>query len=87
MYIVTNNHELKVFGGNIEMYFYIKYSANSNVLKRVSGNINGIDLHVSDLNMTYKKSGKGRIKNENEVFMKIEQVENLLKEKGYTFSS
>jgi hypothetical protein len=36
--------------------------------------------------MTYKKSGTGRIKNEKEVFMKIEQVENLLKEKGYIFS-
>ena len=86
MKIIKNGQEFKVLGNGVEMVFFIKYQNGSNILKRMMATIDGVDLNVSESGLTYKKSGRGRIKNEKVVFQKIEETERWIRKEGYSIT-
>lgn len=84
--IRDTKHEqfLTVTGEGITMYYYEVFKVGSNFIKRRHGEVNGISFSTNEEGY-YKKNGRGRIKNEAEVWEKIRNADSFIYEQGFSF--
>lgn len=80
--LVKTGQTIEISGENISMYYWEAQKEGSGIVKRSNGTVNEIGFTATDMGY-YKKIGKGRIKNEDQVLKMLEAADQFLKDQGY----
>lgn len=83
MELTKDGQNLTVKGENIEMIYWEKIKEGSGLISRCYGIVNGQRFKYDGY---YKKIGRGRIKNEDQVWEMIEKADRFINDQGFQFS-